>query len=87
MTLHPFRSYYYLNFHFKTDLPFVRYLLHNLEHPPFPLQSVSGAGVVTILSLLPLCGRGVLSVPLPPSGSGVGRQSEALLWEWSDHGG
>jgi hypothetical protein len=87
MTLHPFRSYYYLNFHFKTDLPFVRYLLQNLEHPPFPLPSVFGAGVVPILSLLPLCARGVLSVPLPPSGSGVGGQSVALLWKGNDRGG
>jgi hypothetical protein len=84
MTLHPFRSYYYLNFHFKTDHPFVRYLLQNLEHPPFHLPSVFGASVVPIHSLLPFCGRGVLSVPLSPSGSGVGRRSMAFLWEWND---
>jgi len=87
MSLNPFRSYYYLHRHFKIHLPFVRYLLQNLEHTPFPLQSVFGAGDVPILSLLPFCGRGVLSVSLPPSGSGVGRQPVALSWEWNDRGG
>ena len=45
---------YYHHFHCKNDFPSVRYLLQNLEHPPFPLLFFFGSGVLPILFALAL---------------------------------